>query len=189
MRCHDLWLKNGCNTLLRILTIVNSSRVLHLNPVVPIKLIALPYLYQDLLAKVLFISSKMYIKQKCIDCGAVQDEPALCLLCGKLCSPSWKTCCRNNKCQTHATSCGGGTGVFLLVRKTTILLQRSSRQARWASPYLDAFGEKDIGMHRGRPLYLNEERYAALSHMVASNGIERSSKVLHQTSIGAFLML
>ncbi|KAJ0737868.1 putative carboxypeptidase U transcription factor interactor and regulator Znf-B family [Helianthus annuus] len=159
----------------------NSSRVLHLNPVVPIKLIALPYLYQDLLQR--------YIKQKCIDCGAVQDEPALCLLCGKLCSPSWKTCCRNNKCQTHATSCGGGTGVFLLVRKTTILLQRSSRQARWASPYLDAFGEEDIGMHRGRPLYLNEERYAALSHMVASNGIERSSKVLHQTSIGAFLML
>ncbi|KAI7750000.1 hypothetical protein M8C21_021218, partial [Ambrosia artemisiifolia] len=49
--------------------------------------------------------------------------------------------------------------------KTTILLQRSARQARWPSPYLDAFGEEDIGMHRGRPLYLNEERYAALSHM------------------------
>ncbi|KAL7616811.1 hypothetical protein Lser_V15G03398 [Lactuca serriola] len=35
----------------------------------------------------------LYTKQKCVDCGAVQDEPALCLLCGKLCSPSWKTCC------------------------------------------------------------------------------------------------
>ncbi|KAJ0933105.1 putative carboxypeptidase U chromatin regulator PHD family [Helianthus annuus] len=159
----------------------NPSRVLRLTPVVPFKLMVLPHLYQDLLQR--------YIKQKCVDCGAVQDEPALCLLCGKLCSPSWKTCCRNNKCQTHAMSCGAGTGVFLLIRKTTILLQRSARQARWPSPYLDAFGEEDIEMHRGKPLYLNEERYAALSHMVASHGLDRSSKVLHQTSIGAFLML
>ncbi|KAJ9548058.1 hypothetical protein OSB04_020601 [Centaurea solstitialis] len=157
------------------------SGVLYSTPVVPFKLMVLPYLYQDLLQR--------YIKQKCIDCGSVQDEPALCLLCGKLCSPSWKTCCRNNKCQTHATTCGAGTGVFLLIRKTTILLQRSARQARWPSPYLDAFGEEDIEMHRGKPLYLNEERYAALSHMVASHGLDRSSKVLHQTSIGAFLML
>ncbi|XP_023771470.2 E3 ubiquitin-protein ligase PRT6 [Lactuca sativa] len=155
--------------------------VLYKTPVVPFKLMVLPYLYQDLLQR--------YIKQKCVDCGAVQDEPALCLLCGKLCSPSWKTCCRNNKCQTHAMSCGAGTGVFLLIRKTTILLQRSARQARWPSPYLDAFGEEDVEMHRGKPLYLNEERYAALSHMVASHGLDRSSKVLHQTSIGAFLML
>lgn len=167
--------------LAREFEVRSPSGVLHSTPVVPFKLMVLPYLYQDLLQR--------YIKQKCIDCGSVQDEPALCLLCGKLCSPSWKTCCRNNKCQTHAMSCGAGTGVFLLIRKTTILLQRSARQARWPSPYLDAFGEEDIEMHRGKPLYLNEERYAALSHMVASHGLDRSSKVLHQTSIGAFLML
>ncbi|XP_076955336.1 E3 ubiquitin-protein ligase PRT6-like isoform X2 [Bidens hawaiensis] len=159
----------------------NPSGVLHLTPVVSFKLMVLPHLYQDLLQR--------YIKQKCVDCGAVQDEPALCLLCGKLCSPNWQTCCRSNKCQTHAMSCGAGTGVFLLIRRTTILLQRSIRQARWPSPYLDAFGEEDIDMHRGKPLYLNEERYAALSHMVASHGIDQSSKVLHQTPIGAFLML
>ncbi|XP_076890085.1 E3 ubiquitin-protein ligase PRT6-like [Bidens hawaiensis] len=171
------WLQH----IAREFEVSNLSGVLHLTPVVPFKLMVLPYLYQDLLQRC--------IKQKCVDCGAVQDEPALCLLCGKLCSPSWKTCCRNNNCQTHAMSCGAGTGVFLLIRKTTILLQRSARQARWPSPYLDAFGEEDIEMHRGKPLYLNEERYAALSHMVASHGLDRSSKVLHQTSIGAFLML
>lgn len=27
---------------------------------------------------------------------------------------------------------------------------------------------QDIEMHRGKPLYLNEERYAALNHMVRS---------------------
>ncbi|KAI7749986.1 hypothetical protein M8C21_021204 [Ambrosia artemisiifolia] len=86
-------------------------------------------------------------------------------------------------------SCGAGTGVFLLIRKTIILLQRSAGHAFWPSPYLDAFGEEDINIERGKPLYLNEERYAALSHMVTSHGIARSSKALHQTLIGAFLML
>ncbi|XP_009596027.1 E3 ubiquitin-protein ligase PRT6 isoform X1 [Nicotiana tomentosiformis] len=155
--------------------------VLYSTPATPFRMMLLPHLYQDLLQR--------YIKQNCPDCGAVLKDPALCLLCGKLCSASWKTCCREIGCQTHAMACGAGTGVFLLIRKTTILLQRSARQAPWPSPYLDAFGEEDIEMHRGKPLYLNEERYAALTHMVASHGLDRSSKVLRQTTIGAFFML
>jgi len=86
-------------------------------------------------------------------------------------------------------ACGAGTGAFLLIKKTVILLQRAARQATWPSPYLDAFGEEDTEMHRGKPLYLNEERYAALNHMVASHGLDRSSKVLRQTTIGSFFML
>lgn len=85
--------------------------------------------------------------------------------------------------------CGAGTGVFLLIRRTSILLQRSARQAPWPSPYLDAYGEEDNEMHRGKPLYLSEERYAALTQMVASHGLDRSSKVLRHTTIGAFFML
>ncbi|CAL5388291.1 unnamed protein product [Camellia sinensis] len=165
----------------------NRQSVLHLTPAVPFKLMHLPHLYQDLLQR--------YIKQHCLDCGAVLEEPALCLLCGKLCSPNGKICCGSvsyqyleSRCQTHAMACGAGTGVFLLIRKTTILLQRSARQAPWPSPYLDAFGEEDMEMHRGKPLYLNEERYAALTHMVASHGLDRSSKVFRQTTIGALLM-
>ncbi|XAR68944.1 Carboxypeptidase U [Bertholletia excelsa] len=159
----------------------NCQLVFYLTPAVPFKLMHLPYLYQDLLQR--------YIKKRCPDCGAVLEEPALCLLCGELCSPNWKTCCRESGCQTHAMACGAGTGVFLLIRKTTILLQRSARQALWPSPYLDVFGEEDIEMHRGKPLYLNEERYAVLAHMVASHGLDRSSKVLRQTTIGSFFML
>ncbi|KAM3325472.1 hypothetical protein P3S67_000597 [Capsicum chacoense] len=113
----------------------------------------------------------------------------MCLLCGKLCSASWKKCCRESGCQAHAMVCGAATGVFLLIRKTTILLQRSARQAPWPSPYLDVFGEEDNDIQRGKPLYLNEERYAALTHMVASHGLDQSSKVLRHTTIGAFFML
>ncbi|XP_057971426.1 E3 ubiquitin-protein ligase PRT6 [Malania oleifera] len=150
--------------------------VLYSTPAVPFKLMQLPHVYQDILER--------YIKQRCPDC-----EPALCLLCGRLCSASLKPCCRESGCQTHAMACGSGTGVFLLIRKTTVLLQRSGRRAPWPSPYLDAFGEEDIEMLRGKPLYLNEERYAALTHMVASHGLDQSSKVLGQTTIGAFFMI
>ncbi|KAL0336823.1 UNVERIFIED_CONTAM: E3 ubiquitin-protein ligase PRT6 [Sesamum calycinum] len=138
---------------------------------VPFKLMLLPHLYQDLLQR--------YIKKSCPDCGDVKEEPALCLLCGKLCSPNWKTCCRESGCQTHAMACGAGIGVFLLIRRTTILLQRSARQAPWPSPYLDAFGEEDVEMHRGKPLFLNEERYAALTHMVSSSKFKGASANNH----------
>ncbi|KAF3670823.1 putative E3 ubiquitin-protein ligase UBR2-like isoform X2 [Capsicum annuum] len=150
--------------------------VLYSTPAAPFKLMPLPHLYQDLLQR--------YIKQNYPDCGAVQKDPAMCLLCGKLCSASWKTCCRESGCQAHAMVCGAATGVFLFIRKTTILLQRSARQAPWPSPYLD-----DNDMQRGKPLYLNEERYAALTHMMASHGLDQSSKVLRHTTIGAFFML
>lgn len=151
------------------------------NPVVPFQLMNLPRVYQDLLQRC--------IKQPCPDCNSILEEPALCLLCGRLCSPNWKSCCRESGCQTHAVACGAGTGIFLLIKRTTILLQRSARQAPWPSPYLDAFGEEDIEMHRGKPLYLNEERYAALTYMVASHGLDRSSRVLGQTTIGSFFMV
>ncbi|CAN1275297.1 E3 ubiquitin-protein ligase PRT6 [Linum perenne] len=154
---------------------------LYLTPVVPFMLMKLPHVYQDL--------PQRYIKQSCVDCKNIIDEPALCLLCGRLCSPNWKPCCSESGCQTHAKTCGAGTGVFLLIKKTTILLQRCARQAPWPSPYLDAFGEEDIEMNRGKPLYLNEERYASLCHMVASHGLDRSSRVLGQTTIGNFFLV
>ncbi|XP_021766421.1 E3 ubiquitin-protein ligase PRT6-like isoform X1 [Chenopodium quinoa] len=157
------------------------QRVLHSTPAVPFQLMRLPVVYQDLVQR--------FIKVRCPNCEVVQEEPALCLLCGRLCSPAWKSCCSESGCQAHAASCGAGTGVFLLIRKTMILLQRNARQAPWPSPYLDAYGEEDVEMRRGKPLFLNEERYAALTYMVASHGLDRSSKVLHQTTIGTFFMV
>uniref|UniRef100_A0A7N0RI32 E3 ubiquitin-protein ligase n=1 Tax=Kalanchoe fedtschenkoi TaxID=63787 RepID=A0A7N0RI32_KALFE len=154
---------------------------LSLTPAVPFKLMHLPHVYQDLLQRC--------IKQQCSDCNSTIEEPALCLLCGRLCSSLWKSCCSENRCETHAVTCGAGTGVYLLIRKTTILLQRCARQALWPSPYLDAFGEEDVDLRRGKPLFLNEERYAALCYMVASHGLDRSSKVLRQTSVGNYLMI
>lgn len=147
-------------------------------PAVPFRLMQLPPVYQVLLER--------YVKMQCPDCGSVPDEPTLCLLCGKLCSPSWKPCCRTGKCLNHVLQCGAGVGIFLLVRKTTILLQRSARLTFWPSPYLDAFGEEDHEMQRGKPLYLSQERYAALTYLVASHNLDRTSEVLRQTTISFY---
>ncbi|XP_020580715.1 E3 ubiquitin-protein ligase PRT6 [Phalaenopsis equestris] len=168
------WCKHFCDEL----KTERSWGILYYTPAVPFKLMQLPRIYQHLLQR--------YVKVKCSECKSISEEPALCLLCGKLCSPSWKSCCRASRCLNHAISCGAGIGVFLLVRKTTILLQRCSRQAFWPPPYLDAFGEEDIDVCRGKPLFLNTERYAALTYLVASHGLDRTSEVLRQTTISVF---
>ncbi|XP_020227351.1 E3 ubiquitin-protein ligase PRT6 isoform X1 [Cajanus cajan] len=173
----SIWCRHFCQEF----ELHRIQQNMHITPAVPFELMRLPNVYQDLLQRC--------IKQRCPECKSVRDDPALCLLCGRLCSPSWKSCCRESGCQTHAVTCGAGTGVFLLIKRTTILLQRSARQAPWPSPYLDSYGEEDFEMSRGKPLYLNEERYAALTYMVASHGLDRSSKVLGQTTIGSFFLV
>ncbi|WOL01977.1 E3 ubiquitin-protein ligase [Canna indica] len=165
-----------CDHFHKEFTVRKYRGILACNPAVPFKLIELPLIYQELLQR--------YIKLPCSNCKSVPEEPALCLLCGKLCSLNRKSCCRPGKCSNHAMICGAGVGVFLLVRKTIIFLQRSARQAYWPSPYLDAFGEEDHEMARGKPLYLSKERYAALTYLVASHGLDRCSEVLRQTTIG-----
>ncbi|KAK8632266.1 hypothetical protein V6N13_072661 [Hibiscus sabdariffa] len=188
--------------------VCSFQNVFYYNPAVPFKLMTLPHVYQDLFHrfvknssldmlsfKNIYIHEKSfffynYVQQCCPDCKDALDEPALCLLRGRLRSASCKTCCSTelfvniftaseSGCKTHAMTCGAGTGVFLLIRTTTISLQIYAKQAPWPSPYLDAFGEEDIKMRRGKPLYLNQERFAALSYIVASHG---------QTSIGTFFM-
>eukprot|EP00250_Pteridium_aquilinum_P003618 c13921_g1_i1 orf=503-7018(-) len=144
----------------------------------PFKLMDLPPLYQTLLQR--------YIKERCPECSNVPEQPALCLLCGTLCcATGHRSCCSKNRkseCYRHAVACNGGVGVFLMIKKTNILLQRCARLAYWPSPYLDSFGEEDLDMNRGKPLYLNEERYAALTKMVVSHGLDHSSLVLSNTT-------
>ncbi|KAG0593011.1 hypothetical protein KC19_1G298000 [Ceratodon purpureus] len=141
----------------------------------PFKLMKLPHLFQDLMQR--------YVKERCPSCTTIPDKPALCLLCGALCcAPSSRPCCRQGECTRHSMKCGAGIGIFLMLRRTNILLLRCGRQAMWPSPYLDAFGEEDLELRRGKPLFLTRERYAALTNMVAAHGLDYSSPVLSHTT-------
>ena len=48
-------------------------------------------------------------------------------------------------CETvlHSQECGGGTGIFLSVNSSTIIVVRGKRACVWGSVFLDIFGEED----------------------------------------------
>lgn len=43
----------------------------------------------------------------------------------------------------HAQECGAGTGVFLVITSTYIIVIRGHRACLWGSLYLDDFEEED----------------------------------------------
>jgi len=43
----------------------------------------------------------------------------------------------------HSIDCGGGTGIFLVVTSSYIIVIRDKRACLWGSVYLDTFGEED----------------------------------------------
>ena len=42
---------------------------------------------------------------------------------------------------------------------------------RYFSPYVDEYGEDDIGLRRGRPLLLSTQRWAALQYLWTSHRV------------------
>lgn len=134
--------------------------------VATIRLTRLAALYTDLHCEVLG-------KSKCKQTWRMVENPALCLACGEvLCAGS--ECCRRRSdsmgaCTYHAITCGRGVGLFFLIRSSSVLLVFGPRSSYFGSPYLDMFGEEDINIRRGRPLYLSTKRMKALQALYANH--------------------
>jgi E3 ubiquitin-protein ligase UBR3 len=43
----------------------------------------------------------------------------------------------------HSICCGAGTGLFLIVNSSVIVVVRGARATLWGSVYLDEYGEED----------------------------------------------
>lgn len=57
-----------------------------------------------------------------------------------------QACCKQqNVCEgtAHASECGAGTGIFLVVTSTYIIMIRRHKACLWGSLYLDDFEEED----------------------------------------------
>ncbi|CAN0029636.1 unnamed protein product, partial [Sphacelaria rigidula] len=126
-----------------------------------IELVRLPHAYTELHAE---ISSS--------DLGHTMSEggraahPVVCLVCGQVLDANGR-----GECTMHAKSCGCGVGIFFLLQECTVLLIHGKMAAYFASPYVDAYGERHRSA-RGRPLFLDERRYALVrglwvKHLVA----------------------
>jgi len=131
-------------------------------------IIALPYLhvmphnYHDL------INARH--EEMCLTCGTAPRDPMLCLSCGAmLCFNA--TCCPR-EVSNHAAYCGGGSMVFLALRKsTTLFVNAGTLQAAFLpSLYLDDHGEEDVGLRRGKPIYKNAEAVRDITQLWLSGG-------------------
>ncbi|KAJ7415577.1 e3 ubiquitin-protein ligase ubr3 [Willisornis vidua] len=78
-------------------------------------------------------------------------------------------------CQ-HSQNCGAGTGIFLLINASVIIIIRGHRFCLWGSVYLDAHGEEDRDLRRGKPLYICKERYKVLEQQWVSHTFDHINK-------------
>ncbi|RLN98409.1 hypothetical protein DYB28_016060, partial [Aphanomyces astaci] len=63
-----------------------------------------------------------------------------------------------------------------------LLLLGHGRCCIWGSVYLDRNGEEDAHFRRGKTLYLNQERVAALTRLVVLHGFTENTAILNNTS-------
>uniref|UniRef100_UPI003590070B E3 ubiquitin-protein ligase UBR3 isoform X3 n=1 Tax=Myxine glutinosa TaxID=7769 RepID=UPI003590070B len=105
-----------------------------------------------------------YHRRPCHACSKVPKDPALCLVCGAFVCLKGACCKQQNcyECVQHTQLCGAGTGIFLLVNASVVIIIRGPEFCLWGSVYLDAHGEEDRDLRRGKPLFLCEERYRVL---------------------------
>ncbi|XP_050675665.1 E3 ubiquitin-protein ligase Ubr3 isoform X2 [Leptidea sinapis] len=128
-----------------------------------------------------------YHERVCLQCGAVPKEASVCLLCGTLVCLK-QPCCRHHQVAEavqHATECGGGTGIFLVVTSTYIIVIRGRRACLWGSLYLDDYDEEDRDLKRGKPLYLSEDRVELLQAQWLAHRFDHTKRtwVWHRDSL------
>ncbi|RHY29672.1 hypothetical protein DYB32_004967 [Aphanomyces invadans] len=63
-----------------------------------------------------------------------------------------------------------------------LLLLGNGRCCIWGSVYLDRNGEEDAHFRRGKTLYLNQDRIAALTRLVVLHGFTENTAILNSTS-------
>ncbi|GAB1601060.1 E3 ubiquitin-protein ligase UBR3-like [Argonauta hians] len=119
-----------------------------------------------------------YRNKTCNICNKIPRDPTICLICAEfLCFR--EACCEHEsvrECVQHSINCGAGTGVFLLVNSSIVVVIRGQRAALWGSVYLDKHGEEDEELRRGKPLYLSEERYRLLEQQWRTHNFDNACK-------------
>jgi Proteolysis_6 C-terminal len=151
--------------------------------------VRLPRLYQSL-----------YLRLRetalCENCGAKLDFPCLCMLSGKvvplnrckLCnsgpgiSPDDHASLSKFGCMNrYAIKNFGGVGLYLMVQQSNFIIMRESRRTIGSAFYLDQFGETDMLLSRGVPLYLDESRYEANVKRFILTSFDHDTVLLNHT--------
>ena len=102
-------------------------------------LIPLPAQYDELVIK--------YNSIKCKNCGLIPTEPSVCLFCGELvCARSH--CCFKGKgeCNQHYRKCCPTLGLFLMIRRSSILVLLENVGFTISAPFLTKHFEVDLDL-------------------------------------------
>ncbi|XP_072397284.1 E3 ubiquitin-protein ligase Ubr3 [Diabrotica undecimpunctata] len=136
----------------------------------PPRLLQLPREYEKIFT--------YYHERPCRQCQSVAQETSICLLCGTIVCLKQNCCKQQNVCEAvaHAAECGAGTGIFLVVTSTYIIVIRGHRACLWGSLYLDDFEEEDRDLKRGKPLYLSTARYKLLEQQWLAHRFDHTEK-------------
>lgn len=130
---------------------------------------------------------QMFRATKCSECMNIPKDPAICLTCRQFLCFRESCCIQNSTYESvaHSIACGAGTGMFLLVNSSLVVIIRGPRAALWGSVYLDEHGEEDRDLKRGRPLYLSMARYSLLESQWLSHSLDQACKrwVFHRDEL------
>ncbi|XP_076228505.1 ubr3 ubiquitin ligase isoform X4 [Nomia melanderi] len=134
------------------------------------KLLSLPREYEKLFS--------YYHERQCRQCHSIPQEISICLLCGTIVCLKQSCCKQMNVCEAvqHSAECGSGTGIYLVVTSTYIVVIRGRRACLWGSLYLDDFEEEDKDLKRGKPLYLSQDRYQLLEQQWLTHRFDHTKK-------------
>ncbi|XP_053987373.1 E3 ubiquitin-protein ligase Ubr3 [Hylaeus volcanicus] len=171
-----------CDQILAFANRTNAARNLileqHISWQVP-KLLSLPREYDKIFT--------YYHKRQCRQCHSIPHEISICLLCGTIVCLKQSCCKQMNVCEAvqHSIDCGAGTGIYLVVTSTYIIVIRGRRACLWGSLYLDDFEEEDRDLKRGKPLYLSQDRYQLLEQQWLAHRFDHTKKtwVWHRDSL------
>ncbi|OAA68646.1 ubiquitin-protein ligase e3 component [Niveomyces insectorum RCEF 264] len=121
---------------------------------------------------------------RCPTTGKDVSDPTICLLCGTVFCGQAICCLKDERvgrrrtrrriggAQQHMRKCQKNIGLFLNIRKCCIYYLHRMSGSYGQTPYVDKYGESDMGFRHGRPLLLNQRRYdSMLRSLWLSHGI------------------
>lgn len=117
-----------------------------------------------------------------------------CSMCDVKTGKSWRMClvCGEVVCEMKKCDAGGITehmkvcspaGVFLSIPRTFLEVVRENRRTQLGSPYLDAHGEEDAEMLRGKALFLCDERYSMVDRLWVLHAFDQDSYIMSHSQV------
>ena len=117
------------------------------------------------------------------------EQPALCLVCGKLLNAGSKTKANSvsasvtpGDCTLHAEACGNGVCLFFLVQQCCPLIIHAGVSCYLPSIYLDSNGEVQANEFHSKPMFLSTKLYENLEAMYLKHELIRELYRIRSTS-------